>query len=92
MSLVTENNFFGVNVTGERNSGTVTVTTAANGRITLSDIDTTLEGFVSTDKKRMVLRLISKEAVDSANAPASQADEARHGYVIATLIEDQTAQ
>ncbi|KZZ43168.1 hypothetical protein A3759_01330 [Thalassolituus sp. HI0120] len=92
VSLVTENNFFGVNVTGERNSGTVTVTTAANGRITLSDIDTTLEGFVSTDKKRMVLRLISKEAVDSANTPASQADEARHGYVIATLIEDQTAQ
>lgn len=92
VSLNAENNFFGVNVQSERNKGTLNVTTAANGRITLTDSETTLEGFVSTDKKRVVLRMISKEAIDSANTPANQADEARHGYIVATLIEDQAAQ
>lgn len=92
VSLNAENNFFGVNVRSERNKGTLNVTTAANGRITLSDDGTTMEGFISTDKKRIVLRLISKETLDSANTPANQADEARHGYIVATLIEDQPAQ
>lgn len=92
VSLNANNDFFGVSVREEQSKGSLIVTSMTDGRIKITDSETTLEGYISPDKKRIVLRMISKKTLDSSVASAAQADEARHGYLIASLIEDQPAQ
>ena len=56
-----------------------------NGRIHLKDSETDLEGFISADSKRIVLRILDIET--QTQGQVSAGNDASHGYLVATLIE-----